>query len=62
MTGEEYHHFGPRPRQREDESYGGLVEQEQYKIEAVTALPGGWTRWEGTTDSSLSWIDLWKIP
>ena len=39
------------------------TEQERLKIKAVSqGQQGHWTSWEGLTDRSLSWSDLWKIP
>lgn len=39
------------------------TELERFNIKAVSqSRQGGWMSWEGVTDRSLSWSDLWKIP
>ncbi|CAM4298856.1 unnamed protein product [Leuciscus chuanchicus] len=39
------------------------TEHERLNIKAVSqGQQGRWTAWEGLTDRSMSWSDLWKIP
>lgn len=38
------------------------TEQERLNIKAVSQnRQGGWMSWEGMTDRSMSWSDMWKI-
>ena len=39
------------------------TEQERLNIKAVSqGQQGRWTSWEGLTNRSMSWSDMWKIP
>lgn len=39
------------------------TEHERLNVKAVSqGQQGRWTSWEGLTDRSMSWSDLWKIP